>query len=442
MVKDRNTAVLYTSGVCNLNCRYCSIDKNPVLKEIDNILAESFEGDYYFEEIKKAFPNRGQLEKIETWGGEPFLYMERIHPLLENIIEYFPYFSTFYSSTNFSYPSWNDKVYNLFKLFGKYPNRDFNFILQLSCDGPEELNDAGRGIGTTKKCLENFNIFLEKLEYGLPPNVDLYISVKATMDIVNLKTLNTKEKIINYYKFFEDNFIEPVKKLGFSNVSINHPIPNCAVPIPATKEDGLYFADYCKKCREIEKENVFKYYENITMFSNPCFEYDLTYNKGYNLCGTGASVMGFLPNKMYSSCHEGFTHFLEKYKKFAASSKRTEKGTINFDKFIGDSEVRFCLNEEQYLDYEEQIKANNNPYATAFFATLINEICLLAMVGQIDKKYIFPEEAIRAASFFVENAPCVKDNYNTTGSITLTDYGLIKIFFNGAFEYIINEKEV
>ena len=36
--KERTTAILYTCGVCNLQCRYCGIDKNPVLKTIDEAL--------------------------------------------------------------------------------------------------------------------------------------------------------------------------------------------------------------------------------------------------------------------------------------------------------------------------------------------------------------------------------------------------------------------
>lgn len=49
MEKNRTTVILYTAGVCNLNCRYCGIDKNPILKDIDEALAKSFEGDYYFD---------------------------------------------------------------------------------------------------------------------------------------------------------------------------------------------------------------------------------------------------------------------------------------------------------------------------------------------------------------------------------------------------------
>jgi sulfatase maturation enzyme AslB (radical SAM superfamily) len=45
-----DTAIFYTCGVCNLQCRYCGIDKNPILKKIDDALGESFgDGEYYFE---------------------------------------------------------------------------------------------------------------------------------------------------------------------------------------------------------------------------------------------------------------------------------------------------------------------------------------------------------------------------------------------------------
>jgi len=55
---ERTTAVLYTCGTCNLNCRYCTIDKNPILTDIDKELEESFKDDYYFDRIKAYFPRR------------------------------------------------------------------------------------------------------------------------------------------------------------------------------------------------------------------------------------------------------------------------------------------------------------------------------------------------------------------------------------------------
>ena len=78
---------------CNLNCKYCGIDKSHILKDIDDALGKSFEDEnYYFNQVKKYIPN-GQLIRVETWGGEPFYHMERIHPLIHKLIEEYPYFS-------------------------------------------------------------------------------------------------------------------------------------------------------------------------------------------------------------------------------------------------------------------------------------------------------------------------------------------------------------
>lgn len=441
MEKNRTTVILYTAGVCNLNCRYCGIDKNPILKDIDVALAKSFEGDYYFEQIKKYFPNRGQLKRIETWGGEPFLYMERIHPLIHKIINHYPYFDEFYSSTNFSYDTWNDKVFNLIKIFGQYPYRDFSFNLQLSCDGPEYINDAGRGIGTTKKCLANFKKFCELIENNVPSNVNLQINIKPTLDVTNLRILDTKQKIIEYYQFFEENFVHPIRELGFANVSIGCPVPNIAVPAPASKEDGIYFAKYCKACREIEQENYqnmyFKYYKTITMFTSG-MDYDvLTYNYKCHTCGAGDVQVGFMPGGMMSTCHEGFTYFIEQYKQYAANSDRVETGTINFNKFIGEQNNIYCLDEKKYDEFEDKMSHYNKEGARARLANIALEIVLLAMAGQVDEKYMDFETALKAAICMQgRTAYCIKDNFNVTGTITMVDYGMLKLFLNGAIEYI------
>lgn len=48
--------IFYTCGTCNLKCRYCGIHKSPILNKIDERLAESFKGDYYFNRVKEYFP--------------------------------------------------------------------------------------------------------------------------------------------------------------------------------------------------------------------------------------------------------------------------------------------------------------------------------------------------------------------------------------------------
>ena len=447
-IKDRDTAIFYTYGMCNLNCRYCGIDKNPILKEIDKTLEESFKGDYYFEQVKKYFPNRGQLKNIETWGGEPFMGMHRIYSLLHQIINYYPYFEHMYSSTNFSYPGWCDEVFGLFKQFGDYPYRDFVYQLQLSCDGPEYINDANRGTGVTKKCLENFKKFCNLMGDKIPENLHLEITLKPTLDLPSIHALCDKQKIIEYYQFFEENFVYPIKQLGFSNVCITPPVPNTAVPSPATQEDGKIFAEFCKLCREIESENslyhYFEYYNDITPFSNSFVQNLLTYKYNYHTCGTGCTFIGFLPNNMISICHQGFTQLVEQYKTYAAKAAITQKngiGSVSFDKFINQEKLPLCLTEKQFIDYEQKMSYFATPGTSARLGSLTNEILALAMAGQIDPKFIDQKEALKAGIFIQSHLSfCVKDNIETTGSISLTPFGELKLLLNGAMDYIQQEE--
>lgn len=196
-MNKKDTAIFYSCGICNLNCNYCCIDKNPILKEIDKELGESFQGDYYFNQVKKYFPLPGSLRQIETWGGEPFLKMERMHNLIRQLCGYYFYFNSFYSSTNFSFPQWTDKVLDLLKVFGEFSPRRFTIHLQLSIDGPEYINDRNRGIGTTQKCLNNFNILVSRLPNELPKNINLIITTKGTLDNSSIMALDSKNKVID-----------------------------------------------------------------------------------------------------------------------------------------------------------------------------------------------------------------------------------------------------
>lgn len=368
--------------------------------------------------------------------------MDRIYPTLHKVIEYFPYFEGMFSSTNFSFPTWTDQFFGLMKQFKQYPDRDFYYSLQLSCDGPEYINDYGRGEGTTKKCLANFDKFVELVGSELPPNVDLEIHLKPTLDNNSIQLLNSKEKIIEYYQFFEENFISKIVDLNYSNVHMTPSIPNTAVPSPVTIEEGKIFAELIKNCREIEKENevkhYFAYYDCITPYSGCNCQECLTYHSPYYMCGTGHTMIGILPNDKFSVCHEGFTYLLEDYKKLASQSElRKEKGTITFDNFLLEQKSRYCLSQEEYEAYEQQISYFNKEGTTARLLNIAAEIQVLALTGQIDKYFANERNALKGATFYQSKTSyCVKDNINQTGSLYLIPTGLIKLLFNGAYKYL------
>ena len=443
----RTTAVIYPTGVCNLNCRYCGINKNPALKEIDEVLGESFKGDYYFNRIKEYFPRKDMLRNVETWGGEPFIHMDRIYPLVRQLIDYYPYFDSMYSSTNFSYNSWLDQFFGLMDVFGEYPYRDFKYCLQLSVDGPTEINDAGRGNGVTERCIANFDKLVAALAEGrLPSNVRLTITEKGTLDCGTIKNLLSKDKIIEYYQFYEDNFIDKIAKLKLPNVGITHGIPNTAVPSPVTVQEGKEFAEFCRMCREIEAENAekhyFKYYQEITPFGSDVTQDWLTYKYGYHTCGTGDSVVGFLPDNMMSTCHEGFTQMVEDYEKYNALDKNEQK-SITFDKFVGEQKVSLCTNDEGYATFEYKMSTYCQEETTARLATSAAMNTALAMAGQVDEAFLDETNALKGAIFIqAHTSYCIKDNYNKTGSYTMTPVGIYKLLLNGAMRYIQHEGEL
>lgn len=431
---ERTTAVLYSTALCNLNCTYCYINKNKGLNAIDDVLAESFtDPDYYFDFIRDYFPKRGDLQALEVWGGEPFLRMERIFPTLHRLIEHYPFFRRFFASTNFSYPEWADKVFALLGQFAPYAPRRFDVTLQLSLDGPEHITDRTRGTGTTKKCLENFGRLLARAG-EIPDNVSLFLAFKPTLSVDTMYLLDTKEKLADYYRFFED-LIQKVTDLDMGKLNVNFPVPNIGVPAPAGKADGEYFARLVRNCRELERENPFRFYREITPFaSNVRPKDEDTYNYPCFNCGTGSKNIGFLPGRLISSCHNGFVDVLEDYEKnFLANPDSSIDG-----KLFRPTHNKFTHTEADYVDYERQISRYNAPGSLCRMGCLAGFIRTLAIAGEIEEQYATEEGAFRGAELYQScTCNCLRDNYMVTGSTTLQPEGMIKLLLNGAVDYIL-----
>lgn len=430
------TLTLFPSAVCNLNCTYCNISKNQALIQIDKELEDFFNNpDYIMERIHKYFEPCA-LIRLETWGGEPFLHMDRLNKVLPQIIEDYPYLTDFFSSTNFSFSTWLSQFFGLMKQFKSYPERRFNYTLQISCDGPTKINDLGRGQGTTEKCLNNFNALVQLLGSKLPCNVNLIIVPKPTLNLETIYLLDTKEKIIEYYHFFEKNFLEPINELNYNNVHAFTNTPNVGVPCPATSKDGKYFTKFVQNCAELSKESRkhFKYYTNIRPFSisnQDCQA--LTFYSPRFGCGTGYSNIGLLPRDLVSVCNEGFVQMVEQYNQLRLQDTQ---GTIE-KKFVQTKEQHhLCYNDEGYEKFEEQMCNFCYRTNTSILTNLCNQIMLLALNGQIEKQYAQQSEALHAAQVLATEYFCLKDNYNITGSFALIPVGLIRLLLNGALPYL------
>lgn len=438
MVQDRNTVVFYTSAVCNLNCRYCAIDKNPALVEIDKKLEESFKGDYYFNFCKEVFPDPKQLKRFETWGGEPFLGMDRLHETLRNMFTYYTDIEQGFSSTNTLAPDFHGQFYRLMGVLGEY-KKPISYSLQLSLDGPEKVNDRNRGVGTTKRIKESLHRLFHEVDEHVPENVNLVFHFKPTLDMETIRELDSHEKIIDYYKFFEEFYDDFYSIEHKENVSMYPTKPNTACPMPHTSEDGKVFGALVRMCREVEERNktehFFKYFKSdITPYASNC-SYALDGNGG--TCGTCKYVIGLLPDKMISGCHSAFVNVLEKYKACVRPEGYDNK-VLDDNMFIRDPHNFLYFPFDDLPKREQQMENYYSPGTTARLQASATMIQLLAYSRQVDPKYRDVKEATKAANYIgIACAGCINDNKAVTGTITLPQVGILRLLLNGADNYLI-----
>ena len=452
MIEHRHTVVLYTTAVCNLNCRYCFIDKNPALQQIDKYLEDSYlkTPDYYIDFAKEAF-HQEKLHAMQFWGGEPSLGYHRAYETVEKFCSYFPNLQTFMTSTNFVSDVFFTEFYGLMNVLGKFPNRKFRFCLQLSIDGPEYITDNSRGKGVTQNFIKHFNRIIEECQNAnnLPDNVTLALSLKPTLDGGSIRLLQDKEKVKEYFLFFEQFQAVYNSKNHRQNIQFNLPIPNTAVPSNHTREDGQLFANYCRITKELERENrankIFSYYRGITSYkprkpiSKPIVELS-GICPGH--CGNGRESLGLLPNRMVSCCHNGFVDMISDYKRniMNNNSNHLSEATIDTQLFKNQhNSLTFAYDSKEFQQYQNQLETFYCPADASKVANMVSNIMFLAVTDQIDPKYQNKDEAIEAAYFILRcSAYCVRDNL-TTGSIFMHPPGLLKLLLNGAKDIIEQE---
>ena len=375
--------------------------------------------------------------------------LHRMYNILPKFIEYYPNLKIFAMSTNFTIPNWFEEFFGFLNVLGQYPYRQFTFNLQLSIDGPEYINDANRGKNVTKLFLDHYYEFINKANLNIPNNVNIKAHFKQTYSNQTIDLLQDKEKIIEYFTFFDNLISDFNETINNPKIKIYSTVPNTAAPAVHTKYNGIQFANYCKLTKEIEKEKHFKNYNNISTYTphhnwHPC-ENTTKCNLGGFHCGAGISNIGLLPNNYISLCHVGFANLLEEYK---INSKKNHVNENDDDNLIlkalytNNSEVfPTCIPFEDYPKIKDIFISFYNHNQTFQMTNTIALIQSLALVNQIEERFKNYDEAHKAAQFLLNATPlCTRDNANVTGSITMTSNGYAKLLFNGAYEYLIGEK--
>lgn len=445
MKQNREICVLYVTATCNLQCKYCYIDKSPVLVSIDNMLEQSYQGDYYFNFMQEMF-EKDKLNRMEFWGGEPTYGLVRAIPTVKKALNYFPNLNHFFLSTNLSLPSCVSDIINFCQVAKAAPEREITVQLQLSLDGPLHINDFNRGKGVTKAFTENFSRLLFECNKILDeiPNLRLRAGFKPTLDNYAIGLLQTKQSVIDYYQFFDKYYTVAEgamsRWLSTPKWQLFVSLPNTAAPSPHTTEDGKRFANFCKLCNEINIENktknYFQHYSNIMVFYDPDVKPRHCLDCGCGTCGTGNVILGLLPNYHISGCHNGFVELISDYKLHAPEGAdfQIDKALFTYNGVSTD----MIFTKEEYPHYEKQMSyyCRDSKFQVIELSAMIKQ---MAAAGQIDKKYADSKMAVEGAHFIQDvTSSCMRDNLGTTGSKYLYQLGFIRLFLNGAKEEIEN----
>ena len=441
-----NNLVVYNSAKCNLNCRYCFISKNNKLDIVDKKLASILENpQYYIEQLAKINVSLNDIKQLSIWGAEPLLNIERVFPILQTLIENqeSKIFSQIEFSTNCAHDKINSGTENLMQFLAKYPYRNFSIFYQISIDGPESITDLTRGLGTTQKIINNFNKLIENNFYITTNNITVYISFKATVDKDYIDYFLTRDNIIKYYNFFEDNFIKKIHNTNQLKL-IGYPTPNFAIPNNYSQEDGIKLKKIFIMLKQLEEDNknyhLFKYYNNLMWLKR----YNLSvsnFNEDYHFCGgfCGAiiNMIGILPEGYYCGCHRNFANFCEIYNQdylngIRKDSSISKSQNYSYNPFI------FSTSDE-FLQYQQAMSQfyNKNCTSLVLISNLVIQIRYLAKCNQIDSKYLDEKRALQAAKTLITFIPyCATANIEETGCFQIVYSGWLRLMLNGALDIL------
>lgn len=428
MHENRKIITLTPSCQCNLNCSYCYVTHTKTDAAESRIIESFKDENYYFDFATRLVPNPNEVGRLELWGGEPLLHVERAFTSLEKLLNYYEKIEEFFFSTNFALKDAVNQLQSLIYILGKYKH-NIKLLMQISLDGNTDIMESTRGSFVNKLIEDNFKNMIEVLD--IPSNVKLSIAFKPTLPLHlymdYFTTVNRYIDFVNYY----NNFVKWASIR--SNIDVNDSLLfiGIASPCEYTIEDGLKINKnieaglqaeiYARKTHCIGN---FKYI--IPYLHRSCRRYEFltdTSTRGWSgstACGSFKYVFNLYPDNYLGGCHRQIDDFINICNDDPISSKLIQPDT----EFIRIAEVVSCA-------YDKHAQCN--------VGSVVSAIEALTKLGAISRIYADKKLALRAAKFITNVVGgCYYDNDSETGSFSTTPLGRYLLWLNGAEEKIMN----
>ena len=431
---------LFSSAICNLNCKYCYIPKDKVkMSQVHNLIIEKIKNGRFISQIKDLVGD--DLTSISHWGTEPTLTLSMFKKFYTDILNEFPKFKTVSMSSNFMTDP--NILINFINDFPK-TDRQIKFKIQISLDGPAWITDYNRVNGSAETIVKNTIEFVKNVK--VPDNYFVELGFKPTHDANVISDLSNKFlNFLSYCEFFDNVIYEVSSNINNKSIFLNRNCqPTVVVPGQYTKQDGLNYSKVAHYFSEVFQERKYKnaifplpYY---THFCRMIKRMDLSMVGRTSIgCSAGNSMLAFDHQDGIHICHRLFyegdefknsiNEFFRNSNSYLGYNDGTDKNEL-FKSLSTNCNDKLNLSRVMYLtkglnDYHK--------FKIGSGFTLIKE---LSLCGLISEEYSKDDLLCTLLMLFMISRDCYIDSLLGAGSIHLTCPSVLKLFGNGVFELL------
>lgn len=458
---------LLTSVGCNLNCSYCHIAQsvNEATPELIHATIQALQDGTYLKNVlnvlRKLHQAPSNITDIALWGQEPTLTIQYLTDHITDWLNSFPYWKRLMFSTNGM--EYGERIIDLFQAIDNNINYDFFFDIQCSFDGNEGTDKLRKA--NSEQIFKNLSNIFNKLQQISFQHIIINFNFHGVLSLDLLKSLNTNEKLRDYYLNLQD-WATSLSNINYNNHVFIQDFVDLTpeTPLNASTSDGLLISDFIKRsfalnlpecpaktkalnsllrqysrCFDIVKDlkcsSIHQVLEKFVQSDDKEFKDLNKFISKLLYCGNGYSELKIMYDGTLANCQN---HIYETDSKFikndSSIANATKKSLAEHHYFINPLTDDYLT----IIKYFELFHSAKEESFLLEFSHVLTLMYWLLQANQIDNSYQNFDKMLEHAFLLTIIHACSYNYYIQTGSMFVKDTGLIRFFCNGFMDEIFN----